>query len=75
MFDVVLFLNEEVEKEIRADEILFVAWRVKYGTYDWEIDPLHNPDWVASQKKLEADKLPFLKTWIREIRQEFHKKP
>lgn len=56
--------NHEVADRLEKDKNLAKMYFFKYGTYDDEIDPLHNPDWCARQAKIEfafyEDLLEFL---------------
>ena len=56
-----LFLNRKVKEEVTADPELFLVYRSMYGDYDPEIDPLHNPDWVARKQAVEKDRLEYVK--------------
>lgn len=58
MTDQVRFLNPVVQAEVEANPLLSAAWTT---TYDDEIDPLHNPDWVEAQKDQEYKTLSVLK--------------
>lgn len=58
------FLNPEVEREVRADETLFVAWCLTHGDYDEEIEPLHRPSWVAEAQAREVRDVADLKKRI-----------
>lgn len=49
----VLVLNDEVEAALRADKELAIVYMIRYGEYDDEIIPLHNPDYVSGFKKEE----------------------
>ena len=61
-------LNPEVQKELNeSGPELYVAWCLSNGTYDWEIDPLFNPDWVKTQQKSEALLFASLKDDVAEI--------
>lgn len=64
------FLNKDVEKEVRSDPVLYVAWCICTGPYDWEIDPLHNPDYVLAQQQRETSLLETLKKKILILRDE-----
>jgi hypothetical protein len=66
----IYFLNEKVEQELRANHNLLVIWVLQYGSYDDEIEPLHNPDWVRTQKEVEAQKLTTLKDRLVQIGKE-----
>lgn len=69
------FVNEEVQKEVQESPELYLTWMLSYGKYDDEIDPLHNPDWVKSQKILEVNKLENLKNRIQRIKDEYKTLP
>ena len=51
------FLNETVQTTVMADLTLWAMWIATRGTYDWEIEPLHNPDWVKKAQENEAKHL------------------
>jgi len=61
-------LNPEVQKELNeSGSELYVAWCLSNGTYDWEIQPLFNDDWVKTQQKAEMKLLTSLKIKVAEI--------
>lgn len=64
----VRFLNAEVEQEVRNDEMLFVAWGLVGPAYDWEIDPLHNSSFVATNRANEVELLATLKKRIAALK-------
>lgn len=64
------FLNEEVKNEVLKSPALYLAWRLLYGRYDDDIDPMHNLDWVRLQKKIEANNLVRLKAKAEDILKE-----
>jgi hypothetical protein len=67
------FLNPAVEKEVRSDPVLFVAWGLTHGVYDDEIEPLHRVVWCEEAKHREAVDLVELKAKIGELQQaRFH---
>jgi hypothetical protein len=55
------FLNPAVEREVRADPTLFVAWGLTIDTVDDEIEPTFNPTWVQHRQERERDHLAKLK--------------
>lgn len=55
------FLNPDVEREVSADQTLFVAWGLTMSVVDTDIDPTHNPDWRAGRRTREAEHLAKLK--------------
>jgi hypothetical protein len=61
------FLNKEVEKEVRADRVLYVAWCMSFARYDNERDPLHNPDYVRGMQRSEAKALKTLKEKVETV--------
>ena len=65
-----LFLNPAVEAEVIAEPTLFLAWRLTQPHYDWEIDPLHNPSWVAEEQKREEATLIVLKERVKEVQED-----
>jgi hypothetical protein len=64
-------LNPDVEKEVIQDIVLYVAYRIRYGVYDDEIDPLHNPDFVKKECKIEVEKLNKLKIELSQLKSDF----
>jgi hypothetical protein len=48
-------LNEEVAGYLLKHQSLYLAWRACVSPYDGDVDPLHNPDWVARQKLKERN--------------------
>lgn len=69
-----VFLNPDVEKEVMQDIVLYVAYRIRYGVYDDEIDPLHNPDFVKKESIIEVEKLNKLKIKLSQIKSDFSDK-
>jgi len=65
------FLNPDVEREVRANPTLWVTWCITVGDYDDDIDPLHNPDFVARAKRREVDHLANLKRRVAEAEAAF----
>ena len=61
-------LNKDVRDELLKDFQLFALYITKYGTYDWEIDPLHNPSLVANTKKQEVLRLEDLRKSIEKAK-------
>lgn len=55
------FLNPAVEREVRADPTLFVAWGLTIDTVDDDIEPTFNPAWVHRRQERERDHLAKLK--------------
>ena len=72
-----LILNPEVEVVLKADPELAIVYMVKFGRYDDERDPLHNPDYVRAAKRAEVKRLDkcrqTLRTW-HDRHPEFFKK-
>ena len=68
----VRFLNPDVESEVIKDKLLFIMWAKTYGSYDWEIDPLHNPDYVSSAKRREIKALNKMKTELDILTKEYN---
>lgn len=66
-----IFLNSEVEEEVIKDISLYIFWRLTQPTYDWEIDPLHNKNYVADQKINQKFALTQLKNKIEIFKKEF----
>jgi hypothetical protein len=65
-------LNEDVKKELKYNFELFCAFREIHGSgYDWEILPLHNPDWVAIQKNVELRELGQAKEIVLSRQEEY----
>jgi hypothetical protein len=57
--------NPEVIRELEADPQLALIFFSTFGPYDWEIDPLHNPDWTKNYApKMEAAALERAKTGL-----------
>lgn len=69
-----IFLNSDVEKETLDDFTLYVAYRIMFGTYDEDIDPLHNSDYVKKQKNIEISNLDKIKAKLIQLKTEFDEK-
>jgi hypothetical protein len=65
------FLNEAVQREVEKDLMLSIAWGLLEGTYDDEIDPVHNLDWVRIQQKREELAFTTLRTNVESLRKEW----
>lgn len=65
-----IFLNKDVEREVVSYPELYIAWRLVYSSYDPDIDPLHNPDWVKHEQEKEVKRLEDLKLSILKIKNE-----
>ena len=61
------FLNPVVEREVRDNETLFVAWCLTIDDVDDDIDPTHNPDWVKRRQQREANLLATLKVEVADL--------
>jgi hypothetical protein len=49
--------NQQVNDELAMNRALALVFFASYAPYDWEIDPMHNPEWcqkVAPKKEAEA---------------------
>ena len=68
-----LFLNKNIEKEVYADKILYIAWCLRYSKYDADIDPLHNPNYIQASFNNEIVYLQELKKALVEINSEWEK--
>jgi len=68
-------LNKDVADELRHNFELWLIFSALYhGTgYDWEIQPLHNPDWVRSQALYEVRLLASAKQKLEIYRKTFEK--
>ena len=60
----VVALDESVLKEILTDFTLFTVFTAVVPSYDPDIDPLHNQDFVRSSKKKEQEVLETIKSKI-----------
>ena len=65
------FLNSAVEATVTADMTLWAMWLVTRDTYDSDIEPLHNSDWVSVAKAQEAKHLEFLQAKLAQVKAKF----
>jgi len=54
------FLNEAVKAVVLGDFKLLAMWVATRSTYDDDIEPLHNPSWVANARSQEQAHLEHL---------------
>jgi hypothetical protein len=66
------FLNRDVEREVVHNWELFLMWKL---SYDDEIDPIHNPDWLKRAQENEAEVLVRMKTDLERLRIEYQTYP
>jgi hypothetical protein len=70
----IFFLNSDVEKEALDDFTLYIAYRLMFDSYDEDIDPIHNPEYLKKQQEIEIVKLNDIKTKINQLKRDFDKK-
>lgn len=75
MDDITYFpLNEDVKAELLDDFELYLCYCLFYrASYDGDIEPLHNPDYVKYKKEQEAEELVKVKARLQEIRGRYNK--
>ena len=64
------FVNTKVQQEVESDFTLFAIWCSTRSTFDIDIDPLFNPDWMRSMQTEEAEHLLMLKIRLLALREE-----
>jgi hypothetical protein len=52
--------NPKVAAVLSANPTLAKAYMARYGTYDWEVEPMHRASWRAEQAQKEEQKLASL---------------
>jgi hypothetical protein len=50
-------LNHQVAEELKNNLELWLVFSASFSGYDWEIDPLHRPEWIKATKEHEAQLL------------------